>query len=241
MPSESTLNRDRLTDAVIRAIQEMILRGEARPGDWLMPQPELAQRLGVGLSTVREAIKGLTLLGVLEPQPGRGTWVHAEAPALLRMLNLLRLRLPEVDLHAIYEARRLLEVELTVLAAERADERAVARIDEALQQMRKALRYDEAFIEADLNFHLAVARAAGNPLLEQFYHITAQMMSEVNRQIAAIPGLKDTGLRLQEEILQAIRAHDTWQARQRALTLVGRWREVLEAFESLQSEAEAEG
>ncbi len=241
MPPESTLSRDRLTDAVIRAIQEMILRGEARPGDWLMPQPELAQRLGVGLSTVREAIKGLTLLGVLEPQPGRGTWVHAEAPALLRMLNLLRLRLPEVDLHAIYEARRLLEVELTVLAAERADERAVARIDEALQQMRKALRYDEAFIEADLNFHLAVARAAGNPLLEQFYHITAQMMSEVNRQIAAIPGLKDTGLRLQEEILQAIRAHDTWQARQRALTLVGRWREVLEAFESLQSEAEAEG
>ncbi len=241
MPPESTLSRDRLTDAVIRAIQEMILRGEARPGDWLMPQPELAQRLGVGLSTVREAIKGLTLLGVLEPQPGRGTWVHAEAPALLRMLNLLRLRLPEVDLHAIYEARRLLEVELTVLAAERADERAVARIDEALQQMRKALRYDEAFIEADLNFHLAVARAAGNPLLEQFYHITAQMMSEVNRQIAAIPGLKDTGLRLQEEILQAIRTHDTWQARQRALTLVGRWREVLEAFESLQSEAEAEG
>lgn len=241
MPQESTLSRDRLTDAVIRAIQEMILRGEARPGDWLMPQPELAQRLGVGLSTVREAIKGLTLLGVLEPQPGRGTWVHAEAPALLRMLNLLRLRLPEVDLHAIYEARRLLEVELTVLAAERADERAVARIDEALQQMRQALQYDEAFMEADLNFHLAVARAAGNPLLEQFYHVTAQMMSEVNRQIAAIPGLKDTGLRLQEEILQAIRTHDTWQARQRALALVGRWREVLEAFESIQSEAEAGG
>lgn len=241
MPPESTLSRDRLTDAVIREIQEMILRGEARPGDWLMPQPELAQRLGVGLSTVREAIKGLTLLGVLEPQPGRGTWVHAEAPALLRMLNLLRLRLPEVDLHTIYEARRLLEVELTVLAAERADEQAIGRIAEALQQMREALTSDAAFIEADLNFHLAVARAAGNPLLEQFYHITAGMMSEVNRQIAAIPGLKDIGLRLQEEILAAIRAHDAWQARQRALALVGRWREVLEAFESIQADLEAEG
>ncbi len=238
MPASTSISRDNLTDAVIREIQEMILRGEARPGDWLMPQPELAQRLGVGLSTVREAIKGLTLLGVLEPQPGRGTWVHAEAPALLRMLNLLRLRLPEVDLNAIYEARRLLEVELTVLAAERADERAIGRITEALQQMREALASDAAFIEADLNFHLAVARAAGNPLLEQFYHITAQMMSEVNRQIAAIPGLKDVGLRLQEEILQAIRAHDAWQARQRALALVGRWREVLEAFASIQAEAE---
>ena len=238
MPASTSISRDNLTDAVIREIQEMILRGEARPGDWLMPQPELAQRLGVGLSTVREAIKGLTLLGVLEPQPGRGTWVHAEAPALLRMLNLLRLRLPEVDLNAIYEARRLLEVELTVLAAERADERAIGRIAEALQQMREALASDAAFIEADLNFHLAVARAAGNPLLEQFYHITAQMMSEVNRQIAAIPGLKDVGLRLQEEILQAIRAHDAWQARQRALALVGRWREVLEAFASIQAEAE---
>lgn len=233
MPASTSVSRDNLTDVVIREIQDMILRGEAQPGDWLMPQPDLAARLGVGLSTVREAIKGLTLLGILEPQPGRGTWINADALSLLRMLSLLRLRLPEVDLNAIYEARRVLEVELTVLAAERASEKDVARIAEALERMQQTLDSDVTFIDADLGFHLAVARAANNPLLEQFYHVTAQMMEDVNRQVAAIPHMKDAGLRLQREIFEAIRAHDTWQARQRALALVGRWREVLDAVETV--------
>ncbi len=226
------LNRDNLTNAVIREIQAMILRGEIQPGDWMMPQPELASRLGVGLSTVREAIKGLTLIGIVEPQAGRGTWVHADAPALLRMLSLQRVRLTDLDLESVIEARRVLEVELTTLAAQRATEEDLASIASALNTMRHE-ENDAVFMGADLAFHLAVAHAAHNALLERFYHVTAQVMNEINTQIAPVPGVKDQGLTLQEDILEALRAHNPQEARQRATALIERWCGILGAVRAI--------
>ncbi len=230
MTRSLALNRDNLADAVSREIQHMILGGEAQPGDWLMPQPELARRLGVGLSTVREAINGLSLLGILEPQPGRGTWITADALFLLRLLDLLRTQLADLDVVNIYEARRLLEIELTALAAQNATDADIARIEAALARMRQTLDDDAAFMQADLEFHLAVAEAGGNPLLKQFYHITAELMGEVNERIAGLPGLKSSGLAIQEGILEAIRAHNPALARRRALALVKRWHTILRAF-----------
>jgi GntR family transcriptional repressor for pyruvate dehydrogenase complex len=227
MQPKPLLTHDNLTDAVIQEIEAMILRGEARPGDWLMPQPELAAKLGVGLSTIREAVKGLTLIGILHPQPGRGTWINADAPSMLRMLNLLRSRLGDLDLPAIYEARRLLEAELTALAASRATPEDIERIGSALGQMRQSIGDSEAFTAADQEFHFAVVSAAHSPLLEQFYHITAEMSGQINRQIADLPGVKEPGLQLQEAIYAAIRAHNTRTARQRALELMDRWYEIL--------------
>jgi GntR family transcriptional repressor for pyruvate dehydrogenase complex len=227
MPRELAFSHN-LTDVVTHRIERMILRDEVRPGDWLMPQPELARELGVGLSTVREAVKGLTLLGILEPQPGRGTRVSDDAPFLLRMLDLLRTRLADFDLPAIVHARRLLEVELTALAAERAAPEAVGRIEAALDDM-EGVAGDDAFIDADLAFHLAVAGAADSALLGQFYHITAEFVSQINAEIAALPGLKEAGLRFQREILSAIRAGDVEAARASAAALVDRWERILRA------------
>ena len=227
MHSKLPLTHDNLTDAVIQEIEAMILRGEARPGDWLMPQPELAAKLGVGLSTIREAIKGLTLIGILDPQPGRGTWINADAPSMLRMLNLLRARLGNLDLPSIYEARRLLESELAALAASRAAPEDIERIGAALERMRQAVGDSAAFIAADQEFHFAVVSAARSPLLEQFYHITAEMSGQINQQIADLPGVQTPGLQLQESIYAAIRSHNARTARRRALEMIDRWYEIL--------------
>ena len=78
----------------------------------LPPQPELASRLGVGLSTVREAIKGLALLGVLVPLPGRGTLVSPEAVVLLRMADVCRVRLEDMGIRQLHEARMVIETSL---------------------------------------------------------------------------------------------------------------------------------
>ncbi len=209
------LPRDSLTDAIIREIKQMILQGDVLPGDWLPPQPALAQRFGVGLSTVREAVKGLTLLGVLKPQPGRGTQVSADALSLLRRFDPVGTRLAELDVFTICEARHAIEVELAGFAAERASEEDIAAIRSAIDRMRQVRDDDAAYQAADLEFHHAVARAARNRLLEEFYHTTLELMSAVTEQIVLLPGVKERGLVFQQSIADAIAARDQRSARKR--------------------------
>lgn len=224
------LKRDNLTESVSREIRRMILEGEVAPGDWLPPQPELAARFGVGLSTLREGIKGLALLGILEPQPGRGTQVSPEALHLLHLYDMSRARLGGLDLVHLIEARKTIEVALTVFAAARAGAEDLSRIEGALQRMRQSVADDDAFTEADLEFHLAVAEAGRNPLLKGFYHVTRSMLAQAIKESVAIPTVADpraTILRQQERILAAIRAHDVRAARRYAEAVFAYWDEFL--------------
>ncbi len=239
MSERKSISRSSLTDQVTHEITEMILSGMFSPGDWLMPQPELAQRFGVGLSTIREAVKGLALLGIVDPQPGRGTYVAEDAVSLIRMLDLQQTQLESLDLATTHEARRALEVELTALAAERATPADVAAIRTALDRMAAAMDDDEAFMRADADFHKAVAHAAHNPLLEQFYHVVSEMMDEINISIADVPGVKDLGFQMQEQIYEAIAAHQVQIARRRAYALVNRWRGILRAVSAMPAETAA--
>lgn len=216
------LQHDSLTDAAIAEIEQMILRGDVHPGEWLPPQPQLAARLGVGLSTMREAIKGLTLVGILEPQPGRGTQVSAEAVRLLQLLDLFRTRIEELGLPWAYEARKVIERELSVLAAQRADESDIAQMNRALDGMQHALisGQDDLYTQSDLEFHLALGRATKNQLLEQFNHVTWGMLGEFTRQAIRLPGFSERSMHLQRDILQAIRARDPQAARRHSEALL---------------------
>lgn len=213
--TQAPLARDSLTDAITRELKQMIQLGDVLPGGWLPPQPTLAQRFGVGLSTVREAIKGLTLLGVLKPQAGRGTQVCDDALALLRRFDPVGTRLAELDVFRICEARDAIEVHLAGLAAERATADDVAAIQGALDKMRRVQDDDAAYEAADLEFHRAVARAARNRLLEEFYDTTLDLMTAVSEQIVPLPGVKERGLKFQQSVADAISEHDRQAARQR--------------------------
>ena len=220
------IKRDNLTEAISREIQRMIRSGEVTPGGWLPPQPELAARFGVGLSTLREGIKGLTLLGILAPQPGRGTQVSPEAPHLLRIYDISRARLEGLDVLHLIEARRTIEVALTVFAASRATAEDIAGIDRALEAMRRDMADEDAFAEADLDFHLAVAQAGHNPLLEGFYHVARSMLAEAIRVTVRTPpgrGTKEGILAQQGRILAAIRAGDARAARRYAEAVFAYW------------------
>jgi DNA-binding FadR family transcriptional regulator len=225
-----TLARDSLSESVSREMRRLILSGEVGPGEWLPPQPELASRFGVGLSTVREGIKGLTLLGILRPQPGRGTQVSPDALHLLRLYDVSRARLEGLDLTHLLEARKTVELALTVLAAGRATEDDIARIRAALERMRHAMD-DDAFAEADLEFHLAVAQAGKNPLLESFYHVARGMLAEAIRESLTIDparrGARRTIIAQQERILSAIATRNVRAARRYAEAMFVYWDEFM--------------
>jgi GntR family transcriptional regulator, transcriptional repressor for pyruvate dehydrogenase complex len=203
--------RKTVAEEVAGEIRSLILTGQLKPGDFLESQKLLAERYDVGLSSVREAVQLLAAVGLLESHPGKGTWVRETALNTLFSPDEVKARLGELHAREVYEARMVVEAALTRLAAERATSEDIRAIWGALAEM-KAAEDDPTFIQADLEFHLAVARAGKNNLLEQFYHLSRQLLSEVISQVIMLPHVKEESIPLQEDIARAIAAHEVAQA-----------------------------
>ena len=153
---------------------------------------------------------------MVKSHPGKGTWVNEDAFKPLINPTIVSTRLGELKARQVYEARVVVEVALTKLAAERANKDDIQRISEALEAMETAQNDDE-FVEADLEFHLAVARAGHNELLEQFYHLTRSLVSQVITEMVMLPDVKRNSIRLQRSIAQAIEKSDVKEAQKAAL------------------------
>ena len=114
--------RSSLVDDTAAELRQMILGGQFQPGQFLPPQKELAARFGVGASTMREAVQTLIAVGLLQSHPGKGTWVREDSGAGLIHPQAVRSRLGKLNAHSLAEARSVVEVALTELAATRASE-----------------------------------------------------------------------------------------------------------------------
>ncbi len=211
------IQKSTLVQDVTRRLRQMIFSDQLQPGDFLPSRKDLAAQFGVGVSTVHEAIQALHAVGLVESRPGKGTWVREDAMDTLIHPKALEGRLGELDARLVYEARSVIEVALTELAAKRATPQDVDQIWQALNEMEAALEDAEAFVEADLAFHLAVAKAGRNRLLEQFYHLSRKLLSEVITQLVQLPGVKLKSVEIQRMIARAIEKRDPNRARQAAL------------------------
>lgn len=159
------------TDVVIHGIREMILAGELRAGDRLPVEKELATRLGVSRGSLREAVRALAILGVVETRQGDGTYVTAlDASLLLHPIRFLaELQAPQDATHLL-GVRRALEPESAARAASRVDDDELERMAEVLAAADRALEGEAphdlaAFTAADAEFHRLIAQASGNPAL----------------------------------------------------------------------------
>ena len=211
------LQRSTLVHSVTEQLRQMILSGDVQPGEYLPSRKALAARFGVGISTVHEAIQALTALGLVASHPGKGTWVREDALDRLIHPSEFESRLGELDAQLVYEARSVIEVALTELAAQRARPEDVERIWNALAAMEAAGKDTAAFVEADLDFHLAVANAGQSGLLEQLYYLSRKLLSKVITDWVKQPDVKEESIRIQRAIAQAIEQRDPQQARQAAL------------------------
>ena len=208
MKEMQTISHDPLTDRVTRAIQEMILHGEVMPGERLPTQHELAARFGVGLSTVREAIKGLTLIGLVEPRAGRGTVVLPDA-----------LQDPQQH-HPLMKANLGLAGGRSGAGSPPVDRRRAHPSGRHARQMRtspksrppsmrcRSVNDPAAFVRADLHFHMAVARASKNDVLMQTYYLIQSLIEEVVRLADALPGGQERAMVNHTQILEGIKRHD---------------------------------
>ncbi|MGH3088634.1 MAG: FadR/GntR family transcriptional regulator [Rubrobacteraceae bacterium] len=154
-----------LTDEAIGKFKEMILSGRIRPGEKLPVEKELAEQLGLSRSSLREAVRALTLIGVLKTRRGDGTYVTSLEPELLfGATGLVMDLLQGSTLVELVEVRRLLEPGATALTAARIDNANLARLKDCMERI-DAARDIEELIEADDEFHAIVADSAGNATL----------------------------------------------------------------------------
>lgn len=159
--------REATTTEVARKLLDHLLAGQFDPGYRLPSERKLAADLGVGRSVVREALKSLTLLGIVEVRQGDGTFLRSTESDLLPRAIEWGLMLGSRRTRDLIEARRYLEGILAGLAAERRDEEALDALRAQLGTMEGAGKDAAAFTTADVAFHLRIAEAAGNETLLQ--------------------------------------------------------------------------
>ncbi|GAA4710011.1 FadR/GntR family transcriptional regulator [Phytohabitans rumicis] len=154
-----------VTDEAIEKIKGMIVAGDLRPGDRLPREADLAERLGLSRNSLREAVKALSLIRVLDVRQGDGTYVTSLAPGLL--LDALSF---VVDFHRddtvleFFEVRRILEPGAAALAAQRMTEADIAELRVLMDELGEAPTVD-ALVANDLEFHRRIAAGAGNGVL----------------------------------------------------------------------------
>jgi len=150
---------------VAEQIVKQLRTGELQSGTQLPPQRELAQLLGVGRSSVREAINALVVMGVLEAVQGKGTFVREDVPVDDLSVVSLNAALKASSLLDLLEAREFLECKSAELAAERAEPGHVRTMAAAVEQMRRPENEYQAFLKADTEFHAGLAEATGNMVI----------------------------------------------------------------------------
>ncbi|WP_109208940.1 MULTISPECIES: FadR/GntR family transcriptional regulator [Microbacterium] len=198
-----------VTDEAIEKIKDMIVRGDLTPGSRLPPEKDLAERLGLSRSSMREAVKALEVIRVLDVRRGDGTYVTSLEPKLLLEAISFVIDLHDDDsLLEIFAVRRVLESHATGLAAQRADDDDVAGLDAEIRGVA-ADTDPETLVEHDVRFHGAIARLAGNDYLASLLEsLTSQTVrARVWRGLTQAGAVERT-LAEHRAILEAIADHD---------------------------------
>ena len=169
----------RLYEKIVEQIQSQIISGKLRPGDRLPAERDLAEKFRVSRTAVREAVKTLREKGLVEGHIGRGTFVtDGTASAMRGSLGLMMKIGGTTGASDLAEVREIFEPEIAALAAKNATKEQIALMREAVAAMDKKLNDAEAFVEADLNFHLALARATQNTLIPSLIDPIVDLLRE---------------------------------------------------------------
>lgn len=205
----------RLYEQIVQQVEDSIHKGALKPGDQLPPERELAQQFGVSRTAVREAVKALHEKGLVEAYPGRGTFITDGTSYSMRQSLDRMVKVGQAEGSAfLAEVRAILEPEIAALAAIRADAEDLSSMREQVAVMDGACKDPDAFIEADLDFHLALAEAAANPIILSLIDSIVGLLREQRMGIFQVEGGPERGQHHHKKILKAIELRDPTGARE---------------------------
>ena len=205
---------ERLYQQIVEQIELRFVTGELKVGDQLPSERELAEQFGVSRIAVREAVKALREKGLVEIRPGRGTFITNGAQGVVRHSLGLLMKFGSAGASPnLVEVREIMEPEIAALAAMRINEDQVAAMNDAVRVMDTALDNVDSFVEADLDFHLALAQGTQNPIIPILMDSIIDLLRVQRKRIALVRGGLSRGQYHHKKIQEAVIRHDLKAAR----------------------------
>jgi len=209
------IQTERLYERIVSQIEHRIETGELNVGDQLPSERELAEQFAVSRTAVREAVKALRQKGLVEIRPGRGTFItNGTSDTIRHSLSMLMKIGVANGSGNLVEVREILEPEIAALAATRITDEYIASMQAAVETMDTALDNVDVFVEADLDFHLALAEGTQNPIIPILMDSIIDLLREQRKRIGLTKGGLQRGQVHHKKILDAVTRHDAEAARQ---------------------------
>jgi GntR family transcriptional repressor for pyruvate dehydrogenase complex len=207
-----SIRRNKVYEEVARQLERMILK-KLRPGDKLPSERELAEGLGVSRSSIRDAIRSLELVGLVEPRQGSGTVVReVSADTLMNPLtNVLRHKMELVS--ELLDFRKMLEPPLAARAATHASEEELVEMEEILRRQDSKFSRGEPAIEEDSEFHYSIAMASGNSVVLKVLDVLMDLLRDTRERSLQLEGRPQKSLAGHRKILIAIKKRDAEAAK----------------------------
>jgi len=216
----------RIYEEIVRQIKAMISEGRLTSGDRLPPERDLAEKFVVSRTSVREALRALESLGLVEIRPGEGTFVReVSVEALIEPLALVMLS-QRAAVGELFEARRLLEPAIAALAARRATPDEVQEMERILEAQAREIAAGRTGVTEDAHFHAAIATAAHNRAIVRVVHAIMDLLAQSREESLGTPGRAERSHQDHRRLLEAIKQRQPGAAEQAM-------RDHLEAVEAL--------
>ncbi|HLW54261.1 MAG TPA: FadR/GntR family transcriptional regulator [Candidatus Angelobacter sp.] len=206
-PEFQAIRKNRVHEEVAKQLEDLILK-KLQPGDKLPAERELAEKLGVSRSSIRDAMRRLHLIGLVEPRQGAGTVVReVSSEALVSPLtNVIAHKRQMVS--ELLDFRIMLEPPLAGRAAEHATAEQVSRMEEILGRQARLLQSGRLAVEEDAEFHYCVAQASGNSVVLKVLDVVMDLLRETRSQSLQTEGRPSRSLAGHKRILAAIKRKD---------------------------------
>ncbi|MDR5693986.1 MAG: FadR/GntR family transcriptional regulator [Armatimonadota bacterium] len=202
------VRKTKVYEEVASRIQRLILEGRLKPGDYLPPERELAEVFGVSRTSIRDAIRVLELLGLVEPRHGEGTLIKEVSPDILTAPLTTILTAKKALLAELLEVRKMFEPNVARYAALRASPEEIEKLQSIVARQEEKVQRGEVAIEEDDEFHYTIAKASRNQVTLRVVDVLMDLLRESRERALQIEGRPARSLQGHKRILQAIQRRD---------------------------------
>ena len=220
LPDIAPIKNTRIYEEIVRQVKALIAEGRLKSGDRLPPERDLAEKFRVSRASVREALRALESMGLIEIRAGEGTFIkEISVEALIAPLALVILTQREA-VAEFFEARKILEPPIAALAARRASREEIQEMEHILEEQAKEIAAGKTGVRQDTAFHIAIASAAHNRAVSRIVATLMDVLVESREESLHIPGRPQRSHEDHRRILSALQERNEEGARRTMLNHV---------------------
>jgi GntR family transcriptional regulator, transcriptional repressor for pyruvate dehydrogenase complex len=208
-----TFQRSNLSEQIAERIISMIKEQQLKPGDLLPPERELAETMGVSRPSLREALRALSIMNIIENRQGSGTYVASLEPErLIEHLDVV-FSLDDSTFQELFEARRIIEVGIAGLAADMCKPEDEAELNSIHLKSVESVNDSKIFMDSDLELHHKILQITRNPILSLFMRSVTKLSIMSRKRTNEYPDVRQQTVLDHSKIIQAIVSHNSEEAK----------------------------